>query len=103
MRYRSGLATVLSSISLIGCFEVPSASTEAVRSTDARVLPAYNPYPVDPRVHVTDKSLDPMAAGSIRASVPNARAYVRYALSLPEQAPPTCGGRALRQVTATPT
>lgn len=44
-----------------------------------------SPYPIDPKVHVADKSLDPLDPGSIRSSVPNAFAYARYAAALADE------------------
>jgi len=41
---------------------------------------APSPYPVDPKVHVTDKSLTPEIPGSVRAAIANDVAYARYAL-----------------------
>jgi hypothetical protein len=58
---------------VLACAPQASESAQQLGVSNARSV-----YPVDPRVQVDDKKLDPTSAGSVNARVLNAVAYARY-------------------------
>jgi hypothetical protein len=68
-------------LALVACSTGPSNEGA---TTSSIVDPRVDVYPVDPQLHVEDKSLDASKPGTVRASVLNAVAYARYGASLLE-------------------